>query len=387
MWVLERVADALRVSGEMFWGVLWPLTLGFLLSALVSTLVSTGAVGRALGTDSPRGAALATLFGAASSSCSYAAVAVARTLFRNGATLTNAIVFEFASTNLVFELGLLLIVLLGWAFFSAEIVGGLVMIALLAVVLPLVLRPVAEAARKQAARGVRGRMEGHAAMDMSVHGPSVLRRLMSTDGFTGVSHNFFMDVYSIWVDLVVGFLIAGALAAWVPAEVWQALFLSGHGALSAAWGAVIGPIIALLTFVCSEGNVPVAAVLWNRGISFGGVVAFIFGDLLILPIVNIYRKYYGGRAAVRIALVSYAAMVVAGAIIGFAFTALGLVPGSRTLPLLSEGISWDATTFANIAALLLIAVLGVRFVATGGLAMLRAMEQEPSSHEQHAMPG
>jgi uncharacterized protein len=387
MWALEHAGDALRLAGIMFWAVLWPLTLGFLLSAMVSTLVSKRAIARVLGRDAPRSAALATAFGAASSSCSYAAVAVARTLFRSGATLTNAIVFEFASTNLVFELGLALVVLLGWQFLSAEAAGGLLMVALLAVVLPRVLRGrVVAQARVRADRGARGRMEGHAAMDMSVSGGSFAARLFSPRGFTGISHNFFMDVYSVWSDLVLGFVIAGALAAWVPNEAWRTLFLSGHGGWSVVWGAVVGPLIALLSFVCSVGNVPVAAVLWSQGISFAGVIAFIFGDLLIIPILNIYRKYYGLRTTAYIGVTSYAAMVVAGLAVGAVFDAVGIAPTSRQVAAFGMGIELDFNTILDILALLLIAALGYRFVRTGGLAMLREMDHagaEPSSVMRH----
>src|SRR5207302_1923626 len=263
----------------MLWEVLWPLALGFILSAIVQTLVSRTAVARALGSDSPRSLATATLLGAASSSCSYAAVAIARSLFRKGASFPAAIVFEFASTNLVFELGLILLILLGWSFVGAEFAGGLLMIVILALLFRWTLRPalVAEA-RRQAEQGRRGRMEGHGEMDMSITEGPFLRRLFSARAFTAVSHYFYMDVYSIWTDLGLGFLIAGALAAWVPESFWQAFFLTSHPTLNEFWGPLIGPVISMLSFVCSIGNVPLAAVLWNGGISFGGVISFIFAD-------------------------------------------------------------------------------------------------------------
>lgn len=175
---------------------------------------------------------------AASSSCSFAAVAVAQTLFRKGASLGNAIIFEFASTNLVFELGIALLILLGWQFLAAEFAGGLFMVVLLAVAFRVTLshRLVAEA-RTQTEKGLLGRMEGHGAMDMSVPGGALfLSRLLSGPGFTAISHYFFMNVYSLWTDLVLGFLIAGALGAWVSDSVWSALFLSGHGAATEVWG-------------------------------------------------------------------------------------------------------------------------------------------------------
>jgi uncharacterized protein len=391
MIVLQQLGRALSLAGSMLWQVLWPLALGFLLSAVVEALVSKQTVARFLGRDTPRGVALATAFGAASSSCSYAAVAVARTLFRKGASLGNAIVFEFASTNLVFELALVLVVLLGWQFLTAEFAGGLLMVALLALAFRTTLRrSMVDEARAQAERGVAGRMEGHAAMDMSVSGGPFLSRLFSPRAYTSIAHNFAMNVYSLWSDLLLGFLIGGALAAWVPDRAWSALFLSGHGAASDVWGAFIGPLVAVLTFVCSVGNVPVAAVLWRGGISFGGAIAFIFADLIILPILNIYRKYYGRRTAVYLFVVSFATMAVAGLVVGLLFDAFGAAPTSRVVGLIESYPTWDATTFLDIAFLLLVAVLTVRFLRTGGMAMLRAMNQPAGApthdHAMHQHP-
>jgi uncharacterized protein len=381
VFVLEHIGSALRLSFAMFWQVLWPLALGFLLSAVVETLVSKQAVSRLLGRDTPRSIALATALGAASSSCSYAAVAVARTLFRKGSTFGNAVIFEFASTNLVFELGLVLLILLGWQFVAAEFTGGLVMIVLLAVILRFTLRrSMVEQARRQADRGLSGRMEGHGAMDMSVTGGRFLRRLFSQRAFTSISHYFFMNVYSLWTDLLLGFLIAGALGAWVPDAVWSKLFLSGHGGVTEIWGAFIGPLIAVISFVCSVGNIPLAAVLWRGGISFSGVIAFIFADLIILPILDIYRKYYGTRTSMYLFVVSYAAMVLAGLIIGLAFNLIGATPTHRNILVFATTISWNYDTFLNIAFLLLIAGLGVRFLRTGGVGMLRMMEMAPDHH-------
>jgi hypothetical protein len=378
VFILEHLGSALRLSFAMFWQVLWPLGLGFLLSAVVETLVSKQAVSRMLGRDTPKSVALATAFGAASSSCSYAAVAVGRTLFRKGSTLGNAVIFEFASTNLVFELGLVLLILLGWQFLAAEFSGGLVMIVLLAVIFHFTLRRrLVDQARRQAERGLLGKMEGHGAMDMSVSGGSFLRRLFSVRAFTSISHYFFMNVYGLWTDLLLGFLIAGALGAWVPDSLWSNVFFTGHGGLTEIWGAFIGPLIAVISFVCSVGNVPLAAVLWRGGISFAGVIAFIFADLVILPILNIYRKYYGARVSIYLFVVSYAAMVLAGLIVGLVFNVAGAVPTNRNIVVFDTTISWNYATFLNIAFLVLIAGLAVRFLRTGGLAMLREMEIPP----------
>ena len=387
MAILEAIGQALQAAFFMLWEVLWPLALGFLISAVVQALVSRQSVVRVLGRDDLRGVAFATLLGAASSSCSYAAVAVGRSLFRKGATLANAILFEFASTNLVFELGLVLLVLLGWQFVAAEFAGGLLMIAILAVVFKYTLRAsLVEQARRQAERGLHGRMEGHGEMDMSVAGGPFLRRLFSARGFTSVSHLFYMDLASLWQDLLLGFLIAGALAAWVPNSFWQALFLSQNPTLGAVWGPIVGPIISLLSFVCSVGNVPLAVVLWNGGISFGGVISFIFADLIILPILDIYRKYYGGRMSLYLLATSYGAMVVAGFAIGGLFQLLGLVPAHHFIAVFQTRPSWNYTTFLDLGALALAAVLGWRFLKTGGLEMLRAMDRTGGTpHAGHEM--
>jgi uncharacterized membrane protein YraQ (UPF0718 family) len=351
----------------MFWDVLWPLVLGFLISAVVQAAVPRSAITRLMGKDDPRGVAFAALFGAASSSCSYAAVAVARGLFRKGATFANAILFEFASTNLVFELGLVILVFLGWQFLAAEFAGGLLMIGILAVIFKYTLRAgLIDKARVQAEKGVPGRMEGHAAMEPH-----------AADRLTSVAHYFYMDVASVAQDVVLGFIIAGALAAWVPNSFWQGLFLTSQPNVNAFWGPVIAPLIALLSFVCSVGNVPLAVVLWNGGISFGGVISFIFADLIILPILDIYRRYYGWRTSLYLLVTSYAAMVVAGLVIGGLFQALGLAPPHRQITVFQSGPAWNYTTYLNLAALALAAVLGWRFLRTGGVEMLRAMESTP----------
>src|SRR5436190_1925391 len=376
----------------MLWEVLWPLALGFILSAIVQTLVSRTAVARALGSDSPRTLATATLLGAASSSCSYAAVAIARSLFRKGASFPAAIIFEFASTNLVFELGLVLLILLGWSFVGAEFAGGLLMVIILALLFRWTLRPalVAEA-RRQSEQGRRGRMEGHGEMDMAVTEGPFLRRLFSRRGLTAISHYFWMDVTSVWTDIGLGLLIAGALAAWVPTSFWQGFFLTNHPVLSQVCGPLIGPVISLLSFVRSVGNVPLAAVLWNGGISFGGVIAFIFADLIILPILNIYRKYYGRRTALYLLVVSYAAMALAGFTIGLLFQFLGFVPVHHPVVALTTGPPLNYTSVLNVIFLAIMALLGWWFLRTGGLDMLRMMERPAVSsggaashqHQEH----
>jgi uncharacterized protein len=215
---MSAIFHALGIAGSMTWEILWALILGFALSAVVQAVVRKSTIVRLLGENSPRTLVIATGLGAASSSCSYAAVALARSLFRKGANFTAAMAFEIASTNLVIELGVILALLMGWQFTAAEFIGGPIMIVLLAVVFRLFLREgLLHAARKQADRGLAGSMEGHAAMDMAVGGEgSFWRRLASPRGFTAVAHIFVMEWAAIWRDLVGGLLIAGAIAAWVP---------------------------------------------------------------------------------------------------------------------------------------------------------------------------
>jgi len=359
MDVIGAIGEALRMAGLMGWQILWPLVLGFTLSGVVQAVVRREAVSRYLAGDSPRNLAWATGLGAASSSCSYAAVALARSLFRKGASLAAAMAFEIASTNLVLELGIIMALLLGWQFTLAEFVGGPLMIVLVALGFRLWVRGrVVDEARRQADQGVAGSMEGHAAMDMSVQRQgSMWRRLFSGDGLTSVSQYYVMDWASVVRDIVIGLLIAGAVAAWVPTSWLQSLFVTDNPTVSFVWGPLIGPVVAAPSFVCSVGNVPLAAVLWNGGISFGGVISFIFADLIILPIINIYRKYYGGRAALRITAVFYLAMVLAGYAVELVLTPLGLVPGERNATVTEASIRWNYTTWLNLLFLALSAVL------------------------------
>src|SRR5215472_12796736 len=386
MRVLDAIGHALGVAGSMTWQITWSLILGFTLSAIVQAVVRRETVARMLGDARPRTLALASGLGAASSSCSYAAVALARALIRRGASFVAAMAFEIASTNLVIELGIIMALLLSWQFTLAEFAGGPIMIVLVAVAFRLfVRRRLIDAAREQADRGLAGSMEGHAAMDMSIQaGGSFWRRLLSRGGYTSVSHIFVMEWAAIIRDVGGGLLIAGAVAAWVPDSFWQHLFLTEHPLAARLWGPVIGPVISLLSFVCSIGNVPLAAVLWNGGISFGGVVAFIFADLIIIPILVIYRKYYGTAMMLTLLGIFYATMVAAGYIIEFLFGGLGLIPAERTAKVGDIGVHWNYTTVLNIIFLLLAAALLVRFFRSGGAAMLKMMGGGPDEHEQHA---
>src|SRR5207244_1311609 len=312
---------ALSFALGMTWEVLWALILGFALSGMIQAVVSKRELRRLLPDDSPQSLAVATGLGAASSSCSYASVALARSLFRKGANFTAAMAFEIASTNLVIELGIIIALLLGWQFVLGEFAGGLLMIVLLATLFRVFLtQRLVDEARAEAEKGRLGSMEGHAEMDMSVKGQgSIWQRLRSPSGFTATANYFVMDWVAVARDVFGGLLIAGMLAAWVPDSFWQGFFFDHHHTLAKFWGPLVGPAVAILSFVCSIGNVPLAAVLWNGGISFGGVLSFIFADLIILPILNIYRRYYGWRMAAFLLGTFYATMVVAGLAIEFLF--------------------------------------------------------------------
>ena len=386
MRALDALGHALATAGSMTWQITWSLILGFTLSAIVQAVIRRQTITRLLGDDKPKALALASGLGAASSSCSYAAVALARALFRRGANFTAAMAFEIASTNLVIELGIILALLLSWQFTLAEFVGGPIMIVIIAVLFRIFLRDrLLRSAREHADLGLAGSMEGHAAMDMSIQREgSFARRLLSGEGFTSVSHVFVMEWAAIIRDLVIGLLVAGAIAAWVPDSFWQAFFFSGHPVAAKLWGPLIGPVVAIISFVCSIGNVPLAVVLWKGGISFGGVTAFIFADLIIAPILNIYRKYYGARMAAFLLATFFIAMAAASYVVELVFGGLGLVPGRDTAKIPDQGVSWDYTTWLNIVFLLGAVVLVIRFTRTGGWPMLKMMGGPPASDGEHA---
>jgi hypothetical protein len=375
MDVITAIGHALWMAFAMLWEILWPLILGFGLSAVVQAVVSKSEMTKLLPDDSPRSLSIACGLGAASSSCSYAAVALARSIFRKGANFTAAMAFQLASTNLVAELTIIIIVLMGWQFAAAEFLGGPLMVVLMALLFRMFLshKLVAEA-RAEAGRGLKGKMEGHAEMDMSVTEGSLWRRMTSKDGFTATSHYFVMDLAAVWKDIAIGLLIAGALAAWVPPDFWQKFFLVSHPVAAKIWGPIVGPLVAVLSFVCSVGNVPLAAVLWNGGISFGGVIAFIYADLIVLPIIDIYRKYYGWKVAGLVVAIFYVAMAFAALVIEFLFDLLGLIPSQRSAQIVEMSISFNYTTILNIIFLAIAALLLLRFFRTGGPKMLAHME-------------
>jgi uncharacterized membrane protein YraQ (UPF0718 family) len=310
-------------------------------------------------------------------------VALARSLFRKDANFTAAMAFQLASTNPVVELSIIMLVLLGWQLTLAEFVGAPIMVALLVFLFRKFLSPqLVDEAREQADRGIVGRMEGHAEMDMAVtEGGSLWQRIRSDQGLTAISHYFVMDWAAVWLDIIGGLLISGALAAWVPHQFWQSFFLVDHPLLATVWGPIVGPLVAVISFVCSVGNIPLAAVLWNGGISFGGVIAFIFADLIVLPVLNIYRKYYGLKMAAFLLVTFYAAMAGVALIVELLFGVLGLIPQERRATVVEASVTWNYTTWLNLAFLVLAAMLVWRFLKTGGPEMLRMMNRPADAHQ------
>jgi uncharacterized membrane protein YraQ (UPF0718 family) len=345
------VVDGLLNAFRMAWEVWWALVLGFTLSAIVQAWVPRARMQRALGGAGLRQVALATGLGAASSSCSYAAVAIAKSMFQKGASFTTAMAFQFASTNLVFELGIVMWIFLGWQFTLAELIGGIVLIALMWLGLRLfITRSLEEQAREHALAADAGHQHHSAGS-----GP----KLFSLQAWSDVAHNFRGDWEMLWKEIIGGFLIAGYIAL-LPMSFFNGLFITGTGgAPQLLENAVVGPIVAALSFVCSVGNVPLAAVLWAGGISFSGVLAFIYADLIVIPIVLIYRKYYGGAITVRLVAIMFTAMVIAALVVDGIFSALDLVPTQRPSihSITERPIAWNYTSWLNILFALVAAAL------------------------------
>jgi uncharacterized membrane protein YraQ (UPF0718 family) len=341
---VSTIVDSLREAFFMFWATLWALILGFTLSGAVQAFVSKRSMERAMGNHQPAAVARATGFGMVSSSCSYAATAMAKSMFRKGADFTTSMIFMFASTNLVIELGIVLIVLMGWQFALAEFVGGPIMIVLLALVGGVVFGP-------KLVRAARAHLEP--AEPEHEHVSSMSTRA----GWSDSARYTLADLRMLRRELAIGYLVAGFLTVVVSVDTWNALFWHGHGFLTTLQNVIIAPLIACISFVCSVGNVPMAAALWHGGISFGGVIAFIFADLIAFPLLLIYRKYYGTRVMLRLFFTFWAVMAAAGLAVEGIFTALGIVPTERPKTIVPEHFSWDYTSVLNIVFLAVFAVL------------------------------
>jgi uncharacterized membrane protein YraQ (UPF0718 family) len=346
--IVGHVWQAMLLAAGMFWQVGWSLVLGFCLSAALQALVSRQRMTAALGGNGVRQIALATAAGAASSSCSYASAAVSRTLFRKGAGLIPSLAFLLASTNLVAELGIVLYLLLGWQFMAGEWIGGV----LLVVIMSAIVRITTPAGLVEAARHHADASSGHSG-DAAETGGTLLQKLARRQTWIQIAQNFAMDAAMLWKDLLLGFLIAGALSAFVPAGVWQALFVKGASPwIQVPANALLGPLVAVLSFVCSIGNVPMAAVLWGAGVSFGGVLAFLFADLIVLPLLDVYRRAFGLKMAAYIAAVFYVTMVASGILMDLAFSALGWIPQRRPdMQAAMTHVSLNYTFWLNLIAL------------------------------------
>jgi uncharacterized protein len=355
MWIVDGLANALRMA----WEVWWALVLGFALSGIVQAWVPRARLERTLGGRGLKDVSLATGLGAASSSCSYAATAIAKSMFAKGASLVSAMSFQFASTNLVFELGLVLWLFLGWRFTLAEFVGGVVLIGLMWAALNLLVSREREDELRAHALGAATGHEHHAAGAGDV---PLRRKLVSAQAWSDVAHNFRGDWQMLWKEIGAGFVIAGYVSL-LPKGFFNGLFITGAwGPLRVVENVLVGPIVAALAFVCSIGNVPLAAVLWSGGISFSGVIAFIYADLVIVPIVNAYRKYYGARFAALLVAVMFAAMAIAALVVDGLFSLAGLVPQHRPAieSIAERPVTWNYTSVLDIVfALVFVALIAL----------------------------
>jgi uncharacterized protein len=373
--LLSKLGDGLWNAFLMAWEVWWALVFGFAISAIVQAWVPRARIERSLSGEGARPVGLATVLGAASSSCSYAAIAIAKSLFQKGASAASALAFQFASTNLVWELGLVLWILIGWQFTLAEYVGGLLMIVLMWALLRLFVSPRLEELARAHAREVEAGHHHHEA-------PTEMEwreRLTSRAAWTDVAYNFRADWKMLWKEITIGFLLAGFIGL-LGDDFFNGLFVTdAPGALRTIENVIAGPVIAVLSFVCSIGNVPLAAVLWSGGISFGGVMAFIFADLIVLPIVLAYRKYYGWSFTLRIVSLMFVTMVAAALVIDLLFGALGLIP---TGPRPSRA---DVFGSVQVDYKLFLNVLGFAVFATlFGLTMRSGTRATAHSHASHS---
>jgi uncharacterized membrane protein YraQ (UPF0718 family)/YHS domain-containing protein len=352
--VLNTIWDGLSNALLMAWTVLWALVFGFAVSAIVQAWVPRAQIERALGGDGARPVTLASALGAASSSCSYAAVAIAKSLFAKGASAKSMLAFQFASTNLVVELGIVIWILLGWQFALAELLGGILLIVIMTLLLRLfVSRTIEEQAREHAQAADAGHQHHSAGSRMSLRA-----RLRSASAWSDVAHNFRNDWAMLYREIAIGFLLAGFIGL-LGNDFFNELFVVHAPApLRVAENVLVGPLIAVLSFVCSVGNIPLAAVLWSGGIGFAGVIAFIFADLIVLPIVAIYRKYYGTRFALRIVALMFVTMVLAALVIDALFGASGLIPHVRPSRAdIFGSIKVDYKLFTNILGVAVFAML------------------------------
>jgi uncharacterized membrane protein YraQ (UPF0718 family)/YHS domain-containing protein len=348
MTLLHLASNSLLEAFFMFWATLWALVFGFALSGIVQSFVSRREMQKLLGDHKPRTIVRSSLFGMASSSCSYAASALARSLFQRGADFTTAMVFMFASTNLVIELGIVLWLLLGWQFALAEFVGGAIMIALFALLAPRIFpaKQIAEARDRLNADGRENPETEALGEELPLR-----ERLRFRSGWVAAAGYAISDLKMLRRELLIGYLVAGVLAVAVPTSIYGVLFLQGHGIWTELENVVVGPFIAFISFVCSVGNVPLAAALFKGGFSFGGTIAFIFADLIALPLVIIYGRFYGRRLAIRLFLSFWAVMSAAGLFVDLLFRLIRIPAPTRPAVIAPERFEWNYTTWLDIAFL------------------------------------
>ena len=359
------VGRSLREGFFMFWETLWPLVLGFALSGAVQAFVPKEKLEAKLGNHGPAAVARASGYGMVSSSCSYAATAMSKSLFQKGADFVTATVFMFASTNLVIELGIVLVVLMGWQFGAAEFVGGPIMITLLAIIGGWVLhRRLTDPIRDRLRAGQMEGSHDHQAMigvtedrQTELEAQPWGTKLRSAASWSDAASYSVADVTMLRKELVIGYGVAGFLAVLVPQGLWDTVFLHGHGFWTSLENVVVGPFVAIISFVCSIGNVPLAAALWKGGISFGGVISFVYADLITLPLLLIYRKYYGTKITLRLLALFWTVMSVAGLAVEGLFGATGLIPHHRSKAMAPTSFRWDYTTYLNLVFLVVAGVL------------------------------
>ena len=347
---------SLYAAAAMLWETLWALVLGFSLSAFLQAFVRNEHITERFGQTNLRSVGLATFFGAVSSSCSYAAAATAKTAFKKGAGLVPTLAFMFASTNLVLELGFILWLLLGWTFLLAEVIGAFVLIAVMWLLVKLTLpKGLAEQARLHVGDEVKSCCHSHDEPEMEMKDEFFKDKITKPESWAHVADAFIMDISMMWKEILIGFFIAGLLMVLVPDQWWQQLFITHQsGPTRLIENAIVGPLIAVISFVCSIGNIPLASLLWSGGISFGGVISFIYADLIIIPLVLIYRKYYGVKAALYITAVLFVSMVSAGIIVDLLFGALGFIPTVRPPSAIAQAsFEWNYTTWLDFAAIIL----------------------------------
>jgi hypothetical protein len=355
--VVTDIGRSLREGFYMFWDTLWALVLGFALSGAVQAFVSREEMQRRLGDHRPATVTRASIYGMVSSSCSYAAAAMARSMFVRGADFLAAMVFMFASTNLVFELGIVLVVLIGWQFVAAEFIGGIIMIALLVIAGGLWFRGRALTEARTTAESGQAGQHHHGPDDSDLQREPWRQRVRSRAGWADAASYTMSDLTMLRKEMVIGFTVAGFLAVLVPTHVWNDVFVQGHGFWTSLENVIVGPFVAIISFVCSIGNVPLAAALWKGGISFGGVVSFIFADLITLPLLLIYRKQYGRRMTLRMVAVFWGVMSAAGLITEYLFRALGWVPSSRPTVIAGDTLRFNYTSVLDVTALVAFAGL------------------------------